>query len=109
MSIFSKSTDQLATSDLAELLAEPTVENVRLEFKLQDPAKDEALKKLTSFANTFGGYVVIGAEGDNGGRLLGLPGIQPIAGLKQRLVQWSYDGAHLPFCSSSQILFPALK
>jgi len=35
---------------------------VRLEFKSEVPTKDEVLKKLSSFANTFGGYLVIGAK-----------------------------------------------
>lgn len=96
MSIFSKETDQIETPDLQELLAESAVENIRLEFKLQDPAKDEALKKLTSFANTFGGYLLIGAQDDGRGRLLALPGIEPVNGLKQRLIQWGYDGAWPP-------------
>ena len=45
----------MATADLQELLIDSAVENARLEFKLQVPTKDETLKKLSSFANTFGG------------------------------------------------------
>ena len=55
MSIYDKSIADLATDDLQSLLDEGAVENVRLEFKLEAPAKDETLKKLSSFANTYGG------------------------------------------------------
>ena len=37
------------------------VESVRLEFKSNAPDKDETLKKLSSFANTIGGWMI---EGD---------------------------------------------
>ena len=50
------------TADLQELLEQKAIENVRLEFKLEIPSKDETLKKLSSFANTFGGFMVIGAK-----------------------------------------------
>jgi len=62
MSIFSKPLSQLDTRDLQELLQDGSVENIRLEFKLLPPDKDETLKKLSSFANTFGGFMVVGAQ-----------------------------------------------
>ena len=72
LAIYDKSISRMDTADLQLLLDEVAVENVRLEFKRDDPVKDEWLKKLSSFANTFGGYVIIGAEADSQtGRLLG--------------------------------------
>ena len=59
MAIYDKSISQIDTADLQLLLDEVAIENVRLEFKRDDPGKDEWLKKLSSFANTFGGYVII--------------------------------------------------
>ena len=56
MSIFVKPLSKLDTADLQELLTDKSVENTRLEFKLLIPTKDETLKKLSSFANTFGGF-----------------------------------------------------
>src|ERR1022692_1542363 len=49
MSIFTKPVSQYETSDLQLLMDEAAVENVRLEFKLEIPSKDETLKKLSSF------------------------------------------------------------
>lgn len=65
MSIFSKPLSQLDAVDLQELLTDRAVENARLEFKVQVPTKDDTLKKLSSFANTFGGYMVIGARANS--------------------------------------------
>jgi len=96
MSLYMQSVDQITPADLDELLKDSAVENVRLEFKSQDVSKDEALKKLTSFANTFGGYMIIGAEANADGRLVGLPGVDPVSGFKQRMVAWGYGGASPP-------------
>jgi predicted HTH transcriptional regulator len=62
MSIYTTPLSQLGTNDLQDLLNDGAVENVRLEFKLVAPNKDETLKKLSSFANTFGGFMVVGAS-----------------------------------------------
>lgn len=47
MPFFSKSINDLTSGDLAELLDESAVENVRLEFKREPPGPDETLKKLS--------------------------------------------------------------
>ncbi len=96
MSIFAKSITTLATTDLQELLTEQAVENIRLEFKSIPPSKDEMLKKLSSFANTYGGYVVVGAAKDGTGRLQDLPGVAVINGYRQQIVQWCYGGVWPP-------------
>src|SRR2546428_12586346 len=96
MSIFSKSISTLTTADLQELLTEQAVENIRLEFKSIPPPKDEMLKKLSSFANTYGGHVVVGATEDGKGRLQSLPGVAAINGYRQQIVQWCYDGVWPP-------------
>jgi predicted HTH transcriptional regulator len=67
MPFFSKNITDLSTSDLEELLEEEAVENVRLEFKSLPPGPDETLKKLSGFANTFGGYLIVGASAPSSG------------------------------------------
>src|SRR4030088_1908581 len=62
MSVYTKSLSELGTADVQELLQDGAVENARLEFKLEVPNKDETLKKLSSFANTFGGFMIVGAK-----------------------------------------------
>jgi len=97
MAIYTKPVSQLATSDLEELLRDRAVENVRLEFKRDVPPKDETLKKLSSFANTFGGLVVVGAGARGAdGRIEGLPGVDVLDGYKQKVVDWCFGGASPP-------------
>ncbi len=97
MSIFSKPLSQLDTRDLQELLQDGSVENIRLEFKLLHPDKDETLKKLSSFANTFGGFMVVGAQARSAdGRLEDLPGVDVQTGFKQKIVDWGFSAASPP-------------
>jgi hypothetical protein len=97
MSFFTTPVAQLTTPDLQSLLDDTAVENARLEFKLEVPSKDESLKKLSSFANTFGGSMVIGARANSAdGRLIALPGVEVEAGYKQKIVQWCFDAVSPP-------------
>ena len=81
-----------------QLLDEQAVENVRLEFKLERPDKDETLKKLSSFANTFGGYLIIGAKANSSdGILTGLPReSRKYEDSNSRLFHWCYGAASPP-------------
>src|SRR5579862_7393524 len=97
MSIFTKPVSQLVPQDLEELLLDTAVENIRFEFKSEIPDKDETLKKLSSFANTFGGFAVIGAKANSAdGRIENLPGVDGQAGYKQKVVQWCFDAVSPP-------------
>jgi hypothetical protein len=97
MSIYTKPLSQLEAPDLQELLNEGAVENSRLEFKLLVPNKEDTLKKLSSFANTFGGFMVIGAKADStDGRIQDLPGVDVEPGYKQKVVQWCFDAVSPP-------------
>src|SRR5260221_11330359 len=97
MSIYSTPASQLEFSDLAELLQEQAVENTRLEFKREVPDKDETLKKLSSFANTFGGFVVVGAAAQSrDGRIEDLRGVDEVLGYKQKIVDWCFKECSPP-------------
>ena len=97
MSIYTKPLSQLGTADLQELLTDKAVENVRLEFKSEVPKKDDTLKKLSSFGNTFGGFMVIGAKAKSeDGRIEDLPGVDEEPGYKQKVVDWCFNGASPP-------------
>ena len=110
MSIFTKPLSQLATTDLQELLTDKAVENARLEFKSEVPGKEDTLKKLSSFANTFGGFMVVGAKANSSdGRIDGLPGVDEQPGYKQKIVDWCFAGASPPLIAevSDPIPVPA--
>jgi Putative DNA-binding domain len=96
VSFFTTPLSQLSIAHLQELLDLKAVENSRLEFKREIPTKDETLKKLSSFANTFGGFMVIGAQANSEGRIEALCGVDQQAGYKQTLVQWSFAGSTPP-------------
>jgi schlafen family protein len=97
MSVYTTPVSQLKTSDLAELLQEKAVENTRLEFKRDVPEEDETLKKLSSFANTFGGFVVVGAAAPSkDGRIEDLPGVDEQPGYKQKIVDWCFKKCSPP-------------
>jgi len=73
------------------------VENSRLEFKSEVPDKDETLKKLSSFGNTFGGFMIVGAKANSAdGRIEGLPGVDEQSGYKQKIVDWCFNGVSPP-------------
>src|ERR1700722_963534 len=97
MSFYTTPLSQLTAANLKELLDNGAVENVRLEFKSEIPTKEKTLKNLSSFANTFGGFLIVGAKANSvDSRLEGLPGVEIESGYKQRLVQWCFDGASPP-------------
>ena len=97
MSIYTTQIARLRSSDLAELLEEKAVENTRLEFKSDVPGKDETLKKLSSFANTYGGLVVVGAAAPSKeGRIEDLPGVDEQSGYKQKIVDWCFKKCSPP-------------
>lgn len=65
MALSEKSLDQLAATDLDDLIASGVQEGPRIEYKEatyggSDADKREFLKDISSFANTFGGHLVIG-------------------------------------------------
>lgn len=63
--------DNLAESDLCELLAGQVPEGLRIDYKRDlygntDAEKREALKDVSGFANAFGGHLIVGVEEQNG-------------------------------------------
>src|SRR2546427_4381282 len=83
MGIFGKTVDAYKFEDLAELVGTP--ESAILEFKSKVDTDDDIVKELVAFANTFGGYLVIGAE-EKESKLKALPGVQTIDGFQQKII-----------------------
>ncbi len=91
MSIFLKQVHQLTFEDIRELLREGAEENIRLEFKREYPGKSNLLKKMSAFANTYGGYIIMGIDEDGRGRAKSLPGVERINRFDQTIVQWCFE------------------
>lgn len=96
MSIFSKQINKIIYDDIIELNEEKMRENIRLEYKANVPNKEETIKKISSIANTYGGYIVIGASDDGNGNLKSLDGVDPQKSLNQKIIQWCYDNIYPP-------------
>lgn len=108
MSVFSTPVAHVTTDELRELLTERAAENVRLEFKRDIPDKDEMLKKLSSFANTYGGLLIIGASAQSkDGRITDLTGVDAHPNLKQTIVQWCVAGINPPLTPEVSDPIPA--
>lgn len=103
MSFFTKPVASLAFEDLEALHRDGATENLRLEFKQSAPDRDELLKKVTGFANSYGGRMIIGATEDKTTfSLAALPGVAAISGYDQKVAAWCAEGAFPPTpCSVS--------
>ncbi len=100
MSIYSKSVADLKWPDIYELLEQQASEHERLEFKQGREngdviAKDELVKKVSAFANTYGGYIIIGAE-EKDSKVVSLPGVALQRSFDQKVISWCFEGIYPP-------------
>ncbi len=89
MPFYTTPVSKLKEADLQDLLTDGAVENLRLEFKSKIPGEKQTLKKLCSFANTYGGVMLVGAE-EKDGKITNLCGVDEEPGYKQRIANWSF-------------------
>jgi hypothetical protein len=89
MPFYTTPVSKLKEADLQDLLTDGAVENLRLEFKSKIPGEEQTLKKLCSFANTYGGVMLVGAE-EKDGKITNLCGVDEEPGYKQRIANWSF-------------------
>jgi hypothetical protein len=89
MPFFATPISKLTEADLQELVTDNSIENLRLEFKSEVPKEDQTVKKLSSFANTYGGIIVVGAE-EKDGKITKLSGVPIEPGYKQTLANWCF-------------------
>ncbi len=98
MSLGNLNFDDISEDNLNELIDVGVPEGLNIDYKRDlygnsNEDKKEALKDISSFANTFGGHLVIGIDEDNGipNAIPGLYGINPDSEI-QRLVNLTRDG-----------------
>ncbi|MER8552749.1 ATP-binding protein [Mesorhizobium sp. M1217] len=97
MSIFQPVLEDVAEVDVAELVADAQHEGLSLEFKRDmygnsDADRKEFLKDLSSFANSAGGYLVIGIDEDQGAAIATTPIAGDSDAALQRLEQIARTG-----------------
>lgn len=93
---FSKSVREMTLAEIEPLYAERVPENIRLEYKEKLPDdttdfKNTIAKELSAFANTYGGYLIIGISTDAKGNPTAMNGVPQMNNLAQRIVSVGYE------------------
>ncbi|MEW6359854.1 MAG: ATP-binding protein [Planctomycetota bacterium] len=106
MSIFGKLVKDISFDDIKDLEKEGSQENIILEFKGDLVGPDatiktiKTIKELSAFANTYGGYLVVGIADDGNGRVKSLDGVAPKPNYSQTLVNWCLEHIYPPITPS---------
>ena len=82
---------------LAGITPQPGPRKCPSRVQARNSGKGRDHEKARLLRSTFGGYMVVGAEAGNDGRITGLPGVEPQQGYKQTIIQWCTGGATPPF------------
>jgi hypothetical protein len=67
--------EPLALNDLEELIARSVSEGYFVEYKADFPANNKVGHSLASFANTYGGWYIVGVKTDENNVAIDLPGL----------------------------------
>lgn len=91
----------LTLAEVQPLFNERVAENIRLEYKREVPPtdakfKEELAKALSSFANTYGGYFVVGISTDAAGNPTAMDGVPTVASYQQRVSSTGYQEVYPP-------------
>jgi len=98
---FSTSVREMSLDEVDSLYRDRVQENIRLEYKRELPQetgdfKQVLAKELSSLANTYGGYVVIGIATDQQGIPIAMDGVPPINNFAQRVASVGYEQSYPP-------------
>ena len=63
MNINNKSWEKLRATDIVKFLSD-IEESIFVEFKSDDEAPNKLVKEISAFANTYGGYILLGVSDD---------------------------------------------
>lgn len=64
VNINNKPWDKLRFHDIEKFLSEADDENFFFEFKSDDEEPKKLIKEISAFANTYGGYILLGVNDD---------------------------------------------
>ena len=98
---FSTSVREMSLGEVDSLYRDRVQENIRLEYKRELPQetadfKQVLAKELSSLANTYGGYVIIGIATDQQGIPIAMDGVPPINNFAQRVASVGYEQSYPP-------------
>ncbi len=92
--MFGKPISKLTDSDIRSFCDRRIPEGLVIDYKLDFPS--DLAKVLASFANTFGGYVLIGIATNPDNTPKSVEGIEKKGGIKERIMQAATMGIHQP-------------
>lgn len=98
---FSTSVSEMSLQEVDSLYRDRVQENIRLEYKRELPQetadfKQFLAKELSSLANSYGGYVIIGIAMDQQGVPIAMDGVPPINNFAQRVASVGYEQSYPP-------------
>ena len=98
---FNTSVREMSLDQVDSLYRARVQENIRLEYKRELPQetadfKQVLAKELSSLANTYGGYVIIGIASDPQGVPIAMDGVPPINNFAQRVASIGYEQSYPP-------------
>ena len=95
MSLYNKPVDQITFEDVAIFCQQRQKEGPRLDYKRE--FADNHVKLICAFANTLGGMMILGVDGDGNNQPIWPPyGLTDTAGLEDRIIQAATDGIYPP-------------
>lgn len=94
--MFTKPFSEIEFNDIVAFCKE-WPEGVRVEYKRKIPDAEKRRKSVSSFANTLGGFLVIGVETDeNNMAILPIEGMPGLPGIEERIVESAFTGINPP-------------
>lgn len=98
---FSTSVREMSLNEVESLYRDHVQENIRLEYKRELPQetadfKHVLAKELSSLANSYGGYVIVGIATDQQGIPVAMDGVPPINNFAQRVASVGYEQVYPP-------------
>lgn len=101
--MFAKPIQEIEFAEIVSFLETGVREGTALDFKLDFPSALE--KTLASFANTYGGIILIGVdEADSGAAVLPITGVELRPGLRERVLQKGLEAVHPPVLPEVRVL-----
>jgi hypothetical protein len=95
--------DSLTLESIEEFLKSGVREGVALDFKEDFPAK--LAKTISSFANTYGGIVLVGVEETStGAGVLPIKGVSLKSGLREQVIQTCLDAIYPPLIPEVRVV-----